>query len=90
MCYARPSEQFEQHIAIFWLKTTVYSSDVISSFNVFQNNYQKMLLGIIFEFRMINKAIEEGGNELFHPYFIFRTNYLEGNRFGKFFSFMMS
>ena len=43
-----------------------------------------MSLGIMLELIMNNKAMEKGKNELVHPYFIFRTNYLEGNRFGNF------
>ena len=43
-----------------------------------------MSSGIMLESKMIHKAIEEGGNELLYPYFIFRTDYLDGNRFGNF------
>ena len=50
----------------------------------FQNNCVKISLGIMLESKMNNKAMEKGKNELLHPYFIFRTDYLDGNRFGNF------
>ena len=43
-----------------------------------------MSSGIMLELKMNNKAMEKGKNELLHPYFIFRTDYLDGNRFGNF------
>ena len=43
-----------------------------------------MSLGIMLEFKMINKAMEEVENELLDPYLIFTTNYPEDNRFCNF------
>ena len=43
-----------------------------------------MSLGTMLELKMNNKAMEKGKHHLLLPYFIFRTNYLEGNRFGNF------